>query len=130
VLQSLRDLCSRRGWVLWAGHVRINHIHVVATADCKPEQVMMAMKAYGSYALNRHGLDQPHRRWWARHGSTRYFWPEDAVKAAIQYVVGERGVPWQYSTCLPLANAQGSVSQNRTVRERTGTLRRGALRAR
>ncbi len=91
VLKSLREACSCRGWTLLAAHVRTNHVHVVTTANCKPEQVMTALKAYGSRALNEHALDGPSRRRWARHGSTRYLWTEDAVRAAIQYVVREQG---------------------------------------
>lgn len=45
VLQSVQQVCSCRGWTLWAAHIRTNHVHVVATANCKPELVMNAMKA-------------------------------------------------------------------------------------
>jgi REP element-mobilizing transposase RayT len=91
VLKTLQEVCSCRGWTLLAAHVRTNHVHVVTTADCKPEQVMTAMKAYSSRALNEHGQDGPRRRRWARHGSTRYLWTKNAVEAAIQYVVCEQG---------------------------------------
>ncbi len=91
VLKSLQEVCSCRGWILLAAHVRTNHVHVVTTANCKPEHVMTAMKAYGSRALNKYALDNPDRRRWARHGSTRYLWTRDAVLSAIQYVVREQG---------------------------------------
>jgi REP element-mobilizing transposase RayT len=91
VLQTLQEVCSWRGWTLLAAHVRTNHVHVVTTANCKPEQVMTAMKAYSSRALNEHSLDGPGRRRWARHGSTRYLWTKDSVGAAIHYVVREQG---------------------------------------
>src|SRR4051794_35708079 len=91
VLKSLQEVCSRRGWTLLAAHVRTNHVHVVITAHRKPEQVMTAIKAYSSRALNEYALDCPDRRRWARHGSTRYLWTEDAVRTAIQYVVREQG---------------------------------------
>ncbi len=91
VLESLQQVCSRRDWILHAAHVRTNHVHLVASANCKPEQVMNAMKAHSSHALNRHGLEGPDRRRWARHGSTRYLFTDDAGRAAIQYVVHEQG---------------------------------------
>ena len=69
VLKSLREVCSYRGWTLLAAHVRTNHVHVVATADRKPEHIPR----------------------WARHGSTRYLWTSTAVSAAIQYVVRGQG---------------------------------------
>jgi REP element-mobilizing transposase RayT len=76
-----------------AAHVRTNHVHVVTAAGCKPEKVMSAMKAYSSRALNKCELDDPDCRRWARHGSTRYLWTEDSVRAAIRYVVDEQGEP-------------------------------------
>jgi REP element-mobilizing transposase RayT len=91
VLRSLQEVCSRRGWTLLAAHVRINHVHVVATAACKPESVLNALKVYSSRALTHLALDSPNRRRWARHGSTRYLWTSAAVSAAIQYVVREQG---------------------------------------
>ena len=36
-------------------------------------------------------LEEPNRKRWARHGSTRWLWKPQHVSAAIQYVVGEQG---------------------------------------
>jgi REP element-mobilizing transposase RayT len=91
VLSSLQQVCSYRGWTLLAAHVRTNHIHAVVAASAKPEQVVNAMKAYSSRALNEFFLDDAHRRRWARHGSTRYLWTARAIRAAIHYVVHEQG---------------------------------------
>lgn len=91
VLRTLQEVCSCRGWTLLAAHVRTNHVHLVATAGCKPEPVLNALKAYSSRALNHFALDGPDRRRWARHGSTRYLWTRESVSAAIQYVVHEQG---------------------------------------
>lgn len=93
VLQSLLEVCSSRGYFLLAVHVRTNHVHVVTAASCKPEQVMTTMKAYSSRRLNESALDGPDRRRWARHGSTRYLWTRDDVRAVIEYVVREQGEP-------------------------------------
>jgi REP element-mobilizing transposase RayT len=93
VLKSLQEVSYHRGWMLVAAHVRTNHIHVVITGNCKPEGILIAMKAYSSRALNRCELDSTERRRWARHGSTRYLWTGDAVQAAIRYVVHEQGEP-------------------------------------
>jgi len=101
VLQSLIEVCSCRGYSLLAAHVRTNHIHVVIAAACKPERVMNAMKAYGSRALNQHGLERPGRRRWARHGSTRYLWTEDDVRGAIEYVVRRQGEPMAVFETFP-----------------------------
>jgi REP element-mobilizing transposase RayT len=89
----LHEVCSCRGWTMLAAHVRTNHVHTIVTANCRPEQVLIAMKAYSSRGLNESELDGPGRRRWARHGSTRYLWTRDTVSAAIHYVVSEQGEP-------------------------------------
>jgi REP element-mobilizing transposase RayT len=91
VLNSLKEVCCHHGWTLLAAHVRTNHVHLVVTGNCKPESIMITLKAYNSRALNRYALDQKDRRRWARHGSTRYLWTRDGVQAAIQYVVHGQG---------------------------------------
>jgi REP element-mobilizing transposase RayT len=74
-----------------AAHVRSNHVHTVVEAEVPPERVMSDFKAYGSRHLNRMRLDEPNRKRWARHGSTRWLWKPQHVSAAIQYVVKEQG---------------------------------------
>src|SRR5579864_5139254 len=69
VLDALREVCLHRKWILWAAHVRTNHVHVVVEADVRPEMVMHAFKAYASRSLNRLGSDEPDRKRYARHGS-------------------------------------------------------------
>jgi REP element-mobilizing transposase RayT len=91
VLKSIKEVCSFRAWILLAAHVRTNHVHVVTVADCKPEQVMVAFKAYSSRELNRMGLDATGRRRWAQHASTRILWTKVAVAAALEYVVRGQG---------------------------------------
>jgi REP element-mobilizing transposase RayT len=93
VLKILHEVCSYRGSTMLAAHVRTNHVHTIITANCRPKEVLIAMKAYSSRALNESELDGPDRRRWARHGSTHYLWTGDAVRAAIQYVVREQGEP-------------------------------------
>jgi hypothetical protein len=84
VLESLQEVCRFRGWTLLAAHIRTSHAHVVVAAESKPEPVMVAMKAYGSRALNSLGIDAPCTRRWARHGSTQYLWTKESVRAAIR----------------------------------------------
>jgi REP element-mobilizing transposase RayT len=91
VLEAILEVCRYRGWSLLAAHVRSNHVHTVVEAEPPPEQVMNAFKTYASRRLNRMGLDEPNRKRWARHGSTRWLWKPQHVSAAIQYVVAEQG---------------------------------------
>jgi len=60
-------------------------------AEVPPERVMGDFKAYATRRLNRMGLDEPSRKRWARHGSTRWLWKPQHVSAAMQYVVAEQG---------------------------------------
>ncbi len=91
VLDAVREVCLHRGWKLWAGHVRTNHVHLVVEADIGPEVAMNAFKAYASRRLNGLGVDAPGRKRWARHGSTRWLWKDEDVQEAIRYVVFGQG---------------------------------------
>jgi len=91
VLGALREVCSHRNWNLWAAHVRTNHVHAVVEADVRPEMVMNTFKSYASRGLNRLGSDEPDRKRWARHGSTRWLWKDEDVREAIRYVVEGQG---------------------------------------
>jgi len=91
VLDAIRDVCGHRGWTLLAAHVRSNHVLTIVEAEAPPERIMNDFKAYASRHLNRMGLEEPGRKRWARHGSTRWLWKPPHVSAAIQYVVAEQG---------------------------------------
>ena len=93
VLTSLRERCAERRWSLWAAHVRTNHVHLVVEAEAHPERIMNDLKSFASRCLNQKGLDEPDRKRWARHGSTRWLWKRDEVSAAIRYVVDGQGDP-------------------------------------
>ena len=93
VLDALLGVCMHQGWSRIAVHVRSDHVHVVVNADTKPEKVMVVFKRYASRALNRGNSSETQRRWWARHGSTRYLWTKDEVSAAVRYVVEGQGEP-------------------------------------
>lgn len=87
----LVERCWNHGWTLLAAHVRTNHVHLVVETDVRPERVMNDLKSYASRCLNRVGLDEPARKRWARHGSTRWLWKPEDVSAAIRYVIDDQG---------------------------------------
>jgi REP element-mobilizing transposase RayT len=101
VLGAIREVCLHRGWGLWAAHVRTNHVHAVVEAAVRPERVMNAFKAYASRRLNRLGIDHVDRKRWARHGSMRWLWSDDDVRAAIRYVVDGQGQPMEVYRAEP-----------------------------
>src|SRR6266852_1924749 len=93
VLAALREVCAHRNWTLLATHVRSSHVHVVVEADAPPEKVMSYFKSYASRHLNSAELDEPARKRWARHGSTRRIFKPEHVSPAIRYVIDEQGEP-------------------------------------
>jgi REP element-mobilizing transposase RayT len=88
VLDALHQGCLRRGWSLWAAHVRTTHVHAVVESEDRPEMVMNALKSYASRSLN---LLEAERKRWTRHGSTRWLWKDEDVQEAIRYVVLGQG---------------------------------------
>ena len=104
VLDAIRTACNRKTWRLLAVHVRRDHIHAVVAAQDTPEAILNRFKSYASWALNRAGLDSGKGRRWTHHGSTRYLWSTQHVRAAIEYVVRGQGKPmsvWESGEPLP-----------------------------
>jgi REP element-mobilizing transposase RayT len=95
ILAALRDVCLHRKWRLLAAHIRTNHVHVVVEAEARPEIAMHAFKSYSSRDLNRLGFDQPNRKRWARHRSTRWLWKDEDVRETVRYVVSGQGEPME-----------------------------------
>jgi REP element-mobilizing transposase RayT len=93
VLAALHERCRQQHWALLAAHVHTNHVHIVVDAEAQPERIMNDIKSYASRCLNRMNLDEPDRKRWARHGSTRWLWKPEHVSAAIRYVVDKQGEP-------------------------------------
>jgi len=93
VLAALRQRCSYRGWSLLAAPARSNHVHAIVEAEVRPERIMNEFKSYASRELNGLGRDEPDRKRWARHGSTRWLWKDEDVQSALRYVIDEQGEP-------------------------------------
>jgi REP element-mobilizing transposase RayT len=91
VLDALQEVCLHRGWILLAAHVRTNHVHIVVEGDIRPEMMLNTFKSYASRGLNRTGIDEPDRKRWARHGSTRWLFKDLDVQEAIRYFVSGQG---------------------------------------
>ena len=93
VLKALKEVCRHRGWSLLAAHVRTSHVHVILEADIRPEKVLNDFKAYASRSLSRLGSEEPGRKRWAHHASTRWLWKDQDVRDAIRYVIDGQGEP-------------------------------------
>ncbi len=91
VESSIRESCRIKKWVLHALAVQSNHVHIVLSAgDIPPERVMTHLKAYASRNLNTAFPVDGQRRWWTRHGSTRYIKTDNSLRKAVEYVERHR----------------------------------------
>jgi hypothetical protein len=94
VLSAIVGLAEKRGWPVWAAHVRTEHLHVVLTAaGADIDRVMADLKAAASFRLNRAYPADRGRPYWARHGSTRYVWDEAQLAPVLDYVLNQQGEP-------------------------------------
>jgi REP element-mobilizing transposase RayT len=87
VEKAIREVCDYRGYQLLALNARTNHVHTVIAANCRPEAVMNAFKAYATRQLRRAGLLANGVKPWSRHGSSPYLWTNEQVTRAIDYVL-------------------------------------------
>jgi REP element-mobilizing transposase RayT len=85
------EVCEHRGWGLLAINVRVEHVHMVVAGAAPFDEVMTALKAYGTRALRRERLIDGGTRVWARHGSARPLQDEEAIAAAIDYTANRQG---------------------------------------
>src|ERR1700677_2576399 len=67
VLHTIKDVAAHRKWKLWAVHVRTYHVHVVVTAECKPEKVMADLKAWRPRRLRHARQESSLQDLWTQH---------------------------------------------------------------
>jgi REP element-mobilizing transposase RayT len=118
VLQTIQEVCAHRAWTLLAVHVRETHVHVVVSGQAAPERMMNDFKAYATRRLRESGMDRGERRHWTRHGSTRYLWTDERVRAAIHYTLYEQGRPMEVfnGSDVKQSSFRASESQQRKTR--------------
>ncbi|MBA3484460.1 MAG: transposase [Pirellulales bacterium] len=85
--------CRIRNWTLHALQARTNHVHVVVTADCNPDEVMKQFKAWCSRRLSdAAGLAEAvakragRRHWFTEGGDKEIIEDETYLENAIRYV--------------------------------------------
>jgi len=93
VLSAIKETCEIRKWVLWASNVRSNHVHSVVSADCKPELILIALKANATRKMRESGCWLGDRTPWVHRGSKKYLWTETDLDNAIAYVLYDQGEP-------------------------------------
>ena len=92
VLAAVQAHCHIRDWRILALNVRTNHAHIVLTnVLTRPEIALGQIKAWSTRRLRDSGQVTASERVWTREGSTRHLFFEEAVRAAIRYVLDEQG---------------------------------------
>ena len=87
VRDSIIQSCRAKEWDIYALNVRSNHVHLVlAASNESPERAISYLKAWASRNLNEAPSRKTPRRWWTRHGSTRYFKTVSSLEKAVEYV--------------------------------------------
>ena len=92
--RTIDDHCRIRGWPLHARNARSNHVHLVVTAERKPEDVLDQLKAWCSRRLSDAAGLKPEgraknagrRKWFTEHGSTKWIEDDEYFQNAIRYV--------------------------------------------
>ena len=92
VMRAIMRVCEFRGWFVHAVHVRRSHVHIVVSGEVRPEKMMTSFKAFATRAIRR-CIDRqsPVKKYWTRHGSTKYIWTKESLASAINYVKYEQG---------------------------------------
>jgi REP element-mobilizing transposase RayT len=92
VLNAILQASSFRCWDAYAIHVRSNHVHIVVSGDAKPERIMGDFKAYATKAIKKNSPNPSvNKKYWSKHGSTKYLWAQESVASAIEYVKSRQG---------------------------------------
>ena len=91
--KGIRETCAIRNWRLWAFNIRTNHVHSVVSARCKPEPILIALKANATRSMRKAGCWQSDRSPWVFRGSKKYLWTEAQLLGAIDYVLHGQGEP-------------------------------------
>ncbi len=89
------ETATQRGWKLLAFAVMYNHVHLVVNVPgfVEAHKILGDFKSYGSRALNRAFGKPASGTWWTYRGSKRLLRNDDAMAAAIHYVLFKQPNP-------------------------------------
>ena len=95
LLVQFRETAAYRRWVLRAVAIMVNHFHMVVQVpdDPDPRRILADFKAYGTRVLNRRYGTPPSDTWWTTNGSKRKLKDDEALAAAIRYVLFKQPDP-------------------------------------
>ncbi len=87
IQSTMVEIINYNTWQLHAINVRVEHIHVVLTAQKSPEKIMNQFKSWSTRKMRENNLWKSKKSPWSRHGSTRYLWNEKEINDACKYVL-------------------------------------------
>ena len=87
VEDACREHCQIRGWHILAVNARTNHIHIVLTADAKPQKVRDQLKANCTRRLRSQADPLIVERTWTRGGDCEILDSDEDIEAAVEYTV-------------------------------------------
>lgn len=83
---ACREHCEHRTWELHAVNARTKHVHVVVTANVKPQTVRDQLKANCTARLRRQAHPLSCERTWTKGGDCEVLVDDEALQDAIAYV--------------------------------------------
>lgn len=95
VLAQFLETTQYRGWTLPAVAIMYNHFHAVISGpdSTKPDKMLADLKAYATRVLNRRYGKPASETWWTTKGSKRFLPDQEAVDAAVEYVLHKQPNP-------------------------------------
>ena len=104
-LAQFRETAGFRGWAIQAIAIMFNHFHIVVgvSGDPKPSKILGDFKSWATRTLTERFGAPASKTWWTERGSKRKLATEEAIAAAIHYVLYDqpiRLVTWSPETGL------------------------------
>jgi REP element-mobilizing transposase RayT len=95
VLSQFQETATVRAWTLRAVAIMRNHFHIVVqvSGDPAPRKILADFKAYASRTLNCRYGKPPSETWWTTNGSKRKLPNDQALTAALHYVLYKQSHP-------------------------------------
>jgi hypothetical protein len=95
MIGQYQETCGIRGWELQAASVIYNHTHIVVgvVGDPEPQSILETFKSWATRAVKKLRPLPPNGTFWTVKGSKRKLPHEEALKAAVIYVVRKQPEP-------------------------------------
>ncbi len=92
LLTQFQETAGFRGWEIRAVAIMYNHFHIVVgvVGDPAPSEILGDFKSWGTRTLSKEFGAPPAQTWWTERGSKRKLPTEEAVAAAIHYLLYEQ----------------------------------------